>query len=413
MDQEFAKVKAEVVRQARLPGFRPGKAPKDLIERTYAERIQEDVRRNLMNESYRAALKEHDFRPVGSPKIEEVQFGAGQTMIYTANVEVAPQFELPEYKGLPVRREQRVVTDEDKERALQVLRDQRASFTDVERPVQPGDFVVVNYTGTCDGKPITETAPTARGLTQQTGFWMHVQSEHFIPGFTDQLVGAGKGEKRTVTVTFPSDFVVPQLSGRIGVYEVEIAQVKEKHLPEMDDALAKAYGAENLETLQAGVQRDLENELKSKLKSDVRNQLIATLLGRVNVELPDSMVEQETRGAVYDIVKANADRGVSKETIDERKDQIYNAANRSARERLKVMFILNRIAEKEKIAISQEELSRQLVYIAVQRKVKPDKLVKQFQESGELSDLHQQMLNAKVLDFLELHGQVEDVPARS
>jgi trigger factor len=201
--------------------------------------------------------------------------------------------------------------------------------------------------------------------------------------------------------------------GKVGVYEVEIVQVKEKHLPPADDALASAYGAENLAKLREGILKDLENELQTKIKGEVRNQLVGTLLGRVNMELPDSLVDEETRGAVFDIVKANAERGISKEALDERKDQIYSAASHSARERLKIMFLLGRIAEKEKIQVTNEELSRQVVYLAAQRKVKPDKLAKDMQEKGELRSLAQQILNAKVLDFLELHSRAEEAPARA
>ena len=123
---------------------------------------------------------------------------------------------------------------------------------------------MVNYTGTCEGKPITEIAPTAKGLTEQKNFWVEAKPNSFIPGFADQLIGAKAGDKRTVNVDFPADFVTPQLAGKKGIYEVEVVEVKEKVLPPLDEELAKAYGAENLEKLQAGVRRDLENELKFK-----------------------------------------------------------------------------------------------------------------------------------------------------
>ncbi len=412
VDKGFATTQDDFSRHVTLPGFRPGKAPKHLVQRSFADRIKEEVKRKLLNESYRQALEEHHLRPVGQPQIEEVQFGPGQPMVFTATVETEPQFELPDYTGLAVRRENRAVTDEDVERALHSLREQKASFVDVERPLQTGDFVVVNYTGTCEGKPITDTAPTAKGLTQQTNFWLHVQTEHFIPGFTDQLIGANKGDKRTVTVTFPPDFVARELSGKVGVYEVEVVQVKEKHLPALDDALAKGYGAENLEKLQAGVRQDLDNELKTKLRREVRNQLVAGLLGRATVDLPDSMVEVETRGAVYDIVRANAERGVPKEAIDEKKEEIYSVANNSARERLKVAFLLSRIAEKEGIKVTDQEMGNQVLHLAAQRQVRPEKLVKELRESGGLADLQRQILHAKVLDALELKAKVEEVSAQ-
>jgi len=410
VDKAFEATRAEFVRHASLPGFRPGKAPRHLVERTFADRIAEETKRKLLNDHYRQVMEEHKLRPLGTPHIEDVEFGPGKPMVFAATVEVEPQFELPDYQGLPVRREKRAVTEEDIVRALDVLREQRAEFVDVDRPLQTGDYAVVNYTGTCDGKPITDIAPTARGLTAQKEFWLLMQTEHFIPGFTDQLLGAVKGDKRTVTVTFPADFVSSELAGRLGVYEVEIVATKEKRLPVLDDALAQTYGAENLAKLREGVRQDLEKELERKAKKETRNQLLATLLGRVQFDLPESLVETETRGAVYDIVKANADRGVPKEAIDGKKDEIYSVANRSARERLKITFILSRIAEAEKITVTNEELSQQVLYLAAQRREKPEKLVKEMRESGELAELHRQILHSKVLDLLEEKAQIEEVP---
>src|SRR5204863_2749494 len=165
------------------------------------------------------AVEEQKFDVLGYPDIEEIQFSRGQPLQFAATVETAPEFELPEYKGIPVKREARSVTDEDVERALDALRQPRASFQTVQRPLQTGEIAVVNYTGTCEGKPITEIAPTAQGLTERKNFWIDVPSNSFIPGFSEQLIGASRGDRRTVNVDFPSDFVTPQLSGKKGVYE--------------------------------------------------------------------------------------------------------------------------------------------------------------------------------------------------
>ena len=159
---------------------------------------------------------------------------------------------------------------------------------------------------------------------------------------------------------FPADFVTPQLAGKKGTYEVEVVEVKEKVLPPLDEELAKAYGAENLEKLQAGVRRDLENELKFKQEKAMRNELVRALLGRVNFELPETAVAQETRNVVYDLVRENAKRGVPREVIEQQKEQIYSAATHNAKERVKVQFLLQKIAEKEDIKVSQEEIARRV-----------------------------------------------------
>ena len=316
VDETFDAVTKDFRREAKLPGFRPGKAPREMVLRMYEKDIQEETKRKLISEAYRKAVEEQKLDVLGHPDIEEIQFSRGQPLQFAATIETAPEFELPEYKGLPVRRELRTVSEADVERALNLLREQRVSFKTVERPLAAGDIAVVNFTGTCEGKPITEIAPTAKGLTEQKSFWVEAKPGSFIPGFADQLMGAKAGDKRTVNVDFPADFVTPQLAGKKGSYEVEVVEVKEKVLPPLDEELAKAYGAESLEKLQAGVRRDLENELKFKQEKGIRNDLVRALLGRVNFELPETAVAQETRNVVYDLVRENAKRGVPRDVIE-------------------------------------------------------------------------------------------------
>jgi len=409
VDAAFNEVTHEFQKQARLPGFRPGKSPLHLVVKAFTTQIDDEVKRKLLSESYRRAIAEQKLHVVGQPDIEEIQFAKGQPYQFAVTLETAPEFELPEYKGLLVKREMAIVTEEDIERALDVLREQRATYTDVDREVKDGDFVVVNYTGTCDGRPITETAPAARGLTEKKGFWLHVRKDSFIPGFTEQLIGAKAGEKRTVTVDFPSQSVAPQLSGKQGVYEVEIVQVKEKVLPEANDEFARSYGAEDLAKLRAGVEADLQSELNQKIKRSVRDQLVRELLNRVKCELPESIVLSETRSAVYDIVRENQQRGVAKATIEQQKDQIFSVANTSAKDRIKAAFILGRIAEKEGIKAEQKEITQRIVWLAQQYNISPEKMVKQLQERNGLAEIEEQIISAKVFDYLELQARVEEV----
>ena len=413
VDEAFEKVTKDFQRQASLPGFRPGKAPRDMVVRKYGKDIEGEVKNTLLSDSYKKAVEEQKLDVLGQPDIEEIQFSRGQPFQFAATVETAPEFELPEYKGIPVKREAQTVTDEDIARALEALRQPRTTFNKVERPAQNGDIVVVNYTGTCDGKAITEIAPTAKGLTEQKNFWVEIGAKSFIPGFDDQLLGAAAGDKRTVNVDFPADFVTPQLAGKKGVYETEVVEVKEKVLPAIDDAFALQYGAENLEKLRAGVRRDLENELSYKLNRDVRNQLIRSLLNRVNFELPETSVAHETRNVVYDLVQENAKRGVSRETIEQQKDQIYNAAAQGAKERVKVSFLLQKIAEKEDIKVSQEEIARRINHLAGMYQIPADKFLKDLQKRNGLIEIYDQIMNEKVLELLQQNAKVEEVPAEA
>jgi trigger factor len=346
---------------------------------------------------------------LGYPDIEEIQFSRGQPLQFAATIETAPEFELPEYKGLPVQREVHSVEDADVERALNALRDPQVSFKTVERPVQTGDVVVVNYSGTCEGKPITEIAPTAKGLTEQKNFWVNVPSDSFIPGFADQLIGAKAQEKRTVSVDFPADFVTPQLAGKKGVYEVELVEVKEKVLPPIDDAFAKSYGAESLEKLREGVRKDLENELAYKQNKTIRNQLVRGLLDRINFDLPETAVAQETRNVVYDIVQQNAKRGIPRQVMEQQKDQIYSAATQNAKEKVKVAFLLQKIAEKENIKVSQEEIAQRIQHLAGLYQIPAEKFAKDLQKRNGLIEIYDQLMNEKVIDLLQQNAKIEDV----
>lgn len=412
VDAIFDETTKQFQREARLPGFRPGKAPRDMVVKRFERDIREEVKNKLTRDNYQSAVREQKIGVVRLEDIEEVLFDKGQPYQFIATVETAPDFELPEYKGIDVKREAAVVTDADVTRALTMLRERQTKYENVQRELREGDVAVVNYKGTCEGKPLTDLAPTARGLTQKENFWVEANKTSFIPGFAEQLYGAKAGDKRTVNVDFPADFVTPQLSGKKGVYEVEVVEVKEKILPELNDELAKSYGAENLDKLREGVRQDLQNEVNEKQKRGMREQAIRSVLDRVTCELPDSVVQQETRNLVYNIVNENTQRGIPKEAIDANKEQIYSSASTTAKDRVKMSFIFRKIAEKEGIKVEQNDLLQQVQYLATQYQMSIDKFVKELQKNDGFAQIHEQMMTEKVIDFLIQNAKIEDVAAQ-
>ncbi len=409
----FDAITKDIQKQASLPGFRPGKAPRAMVEKKYDAEIQDEAKRKLIGDAYRQAIGDQKIQVVGQPDIEEVQFGRGQALQFTATVETAPDFQLPEYKGLPAQLDTRSVTDADVERALDLLRGQHATYNTVARPLSSGDIAVVNYTGTCEGKAITDLAPVAKGLTEQKNFWVETAEGSFIPGFAAQLIGAAAGDRRTVNVDFPADFVTRELQGKKGVYEVELVEVKEKVLPPLDDDLAKKFGAENLGQLQVGVRADLENELKYSRSKAVRGQVVRELLGRVNFDLPETAVAAETRNVVYDLVRQNTQRGIARELIEQQKDEIYAAAAGSAKERVKLAFLVGRIAAQEKIQASQEDVLKRAQQLAGMYQMPFDQFIKDVQKRNGVNELYEQVLHEKVLELLEKSATItETAPAK-
>ncbi len=413
VDEVFDSVTKEYQKQAALPGFRPGKAPRDMVVKKYNAEINDEAKRKLIGENYRKALEEKKLNVIGYPDIEEIAFGRSQNLQFAATIETAPEFEMPEYKGLTAKREDKSVTDADVDRALNLLAQQHVKFETVAREIKMGDVAVVNYNGFCDGKPITDTAPTARGLTEKKNFWLDIEPTAFIEGFAAQIVGAKAGDKRTVNVDFPADFVTKDLQNKKGTFEVEIIEVKEKILPPVDDELAKKYGAESLEKLRAGVKVDLENELKHAQSNAVRNQIIRGLLDKVQFELPETPVAQVTRNVVYDIVRENTRRGITTEAIEKQKDEIYSAAATTAKERVKLSFLAQRIVEKEKISVSQEDVLRRAQTLSQAYQVPLDKFLKDLQKNNGVQELYDQVAHEKVLEFLENNAKIETVPAEA
>jgi trigger factor len=409
VNAKFDAVAKDFRRHAHLPGFRPGKAPLANVMRSYGDKIGEEAKRTLMSDSYAKALKENELRPVIMPEVEELQFGHGKPFQYLATLEVTPAFEMPEYIGIEVEKERRSVNDADIAKALDTLREQRVSYADMDRPAVEEDFIVVNFTGTIDDKPITDLIKVARGLTEQKNFWLHKTQNPLIPGTVEALIGSSKGDKKTVTVTIPDDFVYEEIVGKEAKYEIEVVQVKEKSLPELDDKFAKGFGAESMDKLREGVENDLKNELEYSKKKSIRNQCVDKLLGAVNCDLPETIVNEATRAAVHNIVQQNHQRGVGKEIIEENKDKIYANAKTDAEVRVKANYILSKIAEKEGIKVTDQELSRQVAAMAAQQKVKPQKLAQQLKDNGTIYQVQEEIMNAKVIDLLEEKAKVTEI----
>jgi trigger factor len=409
----FETVTTDYARHAALPGFRPGKAPRGMVAKRYEKDIAEEAKKKLTSDNYQQAIKDQKINVYHVDNVEDIQFARGQAMQFAVTLEVLPEFELPEYRKLPAFKDNAVVSEADVDKAVEMLQGQHAKFETVTRPLANGDIGVLTYQGTCEGKPMIEVAPDAKGVAANKDFWVNCDKDAFVPGFMEQMVGAQAGEKRTVNVTFPANFTVPQLAGKPGVYEVELVEVKQRVLPPLDDAFAKKFEAADLAALRAGVRKDLENELTYRKRENLRQQVVSALLAKVNIELPETAIKSETRNVVYDIVSNSQQRGVSRDVIEKSKDEIYSVATNSAKERVKASFVLNRIAEKEALKVTQEELSRRLYAMAAQYQMPVDKFVRELQKREGLPEVHEQLLVQKVVDFLADNAELTDAPPAS
>lgn len=412
----WSSIAQDYARQARIPGYRPGKAPRAIIEKKFQKEIREEVEKRLLGESTREAISEKKLRVLALSNVEDVEFSDDKSLRFSATLVTAPEFETPEYKGIPVTAASTEVTDAEVEEALENLRDQYADFEDIaDRGLEMDDYAVIDYTGRIDGKPVHEVFPKAgKPLSSNHDFWIRLTPESFFPGFSEALLGAVPDETREVEIEVPQDFVVEEMRGvKIG-YVVTVKGVKRKQLPEINDEFAaKVAQGKTAADLRGLALDELQRQKEIQAAGEKRAQVMAHLLSKVECELPENMVRGETRRLLGEIVKENQSRGVTDEVIRENEKDLLSSAARSARDRLKGTFILLRIAEAEKIGVTREELQGRIAALAARYGMAFDKMLKELQKREALDQINEEILTGKVLDFLVANASVQTAEAKA
>jgi trigger factor len=399
--QAYDKVADDFQKEARIPGFRPGHAPRTVVLKKYHKDIESEAQRTLVPEAYQEAITEKKLRVISHPEIEDLKYQAGLSLSFSTVVELVPEFRLPEYKGLVLKKQETEVKDEDVDKALSSLADQRAKFDDApERPLAMDDFAVISYDGKLDGKPLLEIVNEAKNLAHNPNFWLWMRAEGFLPKFAEQLVGLKKGEKRTVEVEFPADFPEATLAGKKAQYDVELKEIKVKIAPALDDAFAQDVAKMTFAELKTRIRENMEQEKKNQASGAARAEIVQKLISAIEFDLPPSAVDEETHATVYDIVAENQARGVPASVLEEKKDEIFHNAGRAARDSVKFKFIAARIAETEKIEITNEQLAQHLAFLAQREGITLEKMAERVRKNNAFGAIREQLLRQAVLDFL-------------
>jgi trigger factor len=398
---------------ARIPGFRPGKAPQNVVEAKFRKEIQEELTKKLVSETTREAIREKGLKVLSISDVDGVEFTPERVMRFTATLITSPEFELPEYKGIQVKVPPGEVTDQELEQSLQKLRERHATFSDVEgRALEMDDFAVIDYNTTLDGQPLLEVEPKApKMLGSGADFWIKLDENTFVKGFSDRLVGMQIGETRNFDLTIPDDYPVAELAKRVLNFNVTLKGIKSMQLPELTDEFAgQVAQGFTLEQLKQTLKEQLIAEKEHRLQTLKQNQVVNYLASHVECELPQSFVKDETRRIMSEIVQHNQMRGISEDVLRENQKDIISAASRNARDRLKANFILSRIAEKEGIEVKPQELKERVQLLAEQYRVKYEKMMSDLEEKRAIGQVREEVLIGKVLDFLTSNANVEIVP---
>jgi trigger factor len=391
------------VKQANIPGFRPGKAPLKVIEKRFGSSIKEELEGRLMDQAFQSALKEDESLKVIDVKWPDaLQHNDDGSATLKANLILAPEFTLPEYKGLTVEVPKQEVTPELVEAELNTLRERHSDFSDIEdRAVEDDDIVVIDYTGSCEGKDIAEIADSpVPQLEKGEDFWLKVDEESFLPGFATQLTGMKIGESKEVTVPTQEDFPLEPLREKDLTFQVTVKGIKEQKLPE-DDALVEALmPGGSMDDIKETIESQMRFQINRQLEEFKESKLLEQIATAVDFDLPEEYVTSETQGQADRLVEDAVKQGMSEEQLQAEQEKIFATAGERARNNLKVQFLLGEIAQEEKLKVPDPELLQAITSMA-KREGKPLKaFMKQLQRERRIDSLRNQMLIGKTVDFL-------------
>ena len=408
VDTEHQAVVAEFSKMARLPGFRPGKAPTAMVAKRFAKEIGAEFKQKVVAKAYREGSAQSKLNIVQVTDAEEGVIAPGSAATITITVDLRPEFTLPELAGLTTEVLPEEPTDADVDAMIEALRAEKADFKVATRAAAKGDYVKLAYEGRVDGKPILEIAPDKQIYGQVPQTWEEVEgaNEGLIPGLGQQIGGLAAGEKREVTITFPADFAaVPALGGKVATYAVDVQEVRERALPALDEAFFQAHQADSLETLKTNVRNQL------KLRRAQRSQVLKQLAERAGeFPVPDSLIEEETQGVLRQFIEQNMRRGVPAEQFEKDKKGLYEGARKQATSQVRNRFILTQVATQEKLTVTEDEMSTFLYREAMAAGISPDKLARDLsKDRGRAQAAQMSIVFDKALDLLVSKATLTEV----
>jgi len=398
VDQEIDKIAREYARNAKVPGFRPGKIPLSIIRQRYGSSLLQDASQKLIERTWKSALDEHDFHPLAEPIVKEVESKPGQPLKFTVEFEVLPNLEVKEYKGLDATLPSSEIKEEDTDKALENLREQHAEFVPVDGgEACDGQYLTLTVEGQFEGggKPIREDDVTLILGDPQTN-----------AEFSENLRGARTGETRSFEVGYPEDYHRKQYAGKKVQYTVLVKDIKEKHLAELNDDFAKDIGSESLEVLRSKVRGELVTQAKQNAEKKAREALLDSIVERQTIEVPDCLVQEELEAYTRRFASSLAYQGIDvrQTSIDWKKvlDEERPRAEKSVRHSI----FLDAIARQENIEVTEEDMEAELQKLAEGTNKSAAAWRAQLEKEGRIQGFEQHLRRNKALDFIYRNANI-------
>ena len=401
---EHAATVAEYARLARIPGFRPGKAPADMIAKRFGKDIADEFKQKVVSKAYRTGLDEAKLDVVQLIDAAPGAISPDQPVEVRFTVDVRPEFVLPDYVGLPTEVAGADLAESEVDQVIEQMRLERADFKVAARPSQKGDYVKLSYEGSIEGNSISDLVSDKQIYAKVPQTWEEVDGaqEGVVPGLGKKLAELAVGDKRDIAIDFPAEFAaVPALAGKSVVYTVEILEVRERVLPPLDEEFLKSHQAETIDALRNNVRNNLKMQKEYQNKSAQRRQVVDALISKVDFEVPASLVEGETQNVLRNFIEEQMRRGVPQEQFEKDKKELFEGARKSATARVKSQLILAKIAEKEGLQVTEGDINAFIYRESMRAGTSADKLVKQLtKDRDQLRAVQQNIIFDKAVEFL-------------
>lgn len=405
----------EFTKHAKIPGFRQGKAPANIVRSKFSKDMAEELNRQVLAKAYEHMTKETDLAILNVVELDEESrtFKLGEPGNIRFTVDLEPEFELPEYKGVEVSVERKEVDEKEVDETLNSIYMQRADFEVVEREASKGDYVKLSYAGSVDGTPTAELCGKHVIYGEQKGTWEEAGSET-APGVRaviDGIIGMKAGDKKTVSHTFDADFFAEDLAGKTAEYTLEVEEVRERVLPKIDEAFLKPFQVKTEEELRERVRDDLKSRREQEERGQTREKVVEALLERVDFEVPQSAIESNLEPVLTRMFQMEAYQksmaGNKDNTSELDRDAMMESGKKEAEKMAKMHFILMKVSEKEKIQITNEDLNREIMNMAHSSRMQPQDIVAMLQkDKNRLAGVQRDALVNKTLDFLAKEAKV-------
>jgi trigger factor len=401
--EETERVVADIQKKARLPGFRPGKAPAAIIRKRFAQEIRQDVMERLVPKFFRKKVEDEHLEIVGSPSVKDVHWHEGEPFHFKAEFEVAPVIELGDYREVLVHYSEPEVHDEDVDKRIDQIREQKAEYVNVDpRPVEAGDHVVLSLKSLSGVEPPME----------QDEVSLHIDPEDTLPAFVENVRDMSPGDEKDFEVTYPEEYGQAKLSGKTVKFHCTLNAVRRKELPELNDEFAKDLGDyQNLEELRNAIRQAIQREREFEAQQAAKQELIDKLVDAHEFPVPEAFVDRQTEVIVENRLRTLAAQGIDPNMLRLDWSQVKSKQRNRAVREVKASLILERIAEREAIYTSKDDVDHEVQRIAKQRREPAAAVRASLEKDGTLGRIAHHIRTEKVLNFLFEHARKEAGPA--